>query len=235
MMKTRLIIFFIISYFYVSAAFSQEIENISVEFTRMLKKETSEEVIKGTFYYQKNKRIIFKITEPIGQWIVLEGNAMLIYYPNDDKAFRYSGKNPVSMPFFQTFVTLSSEDWGLSKLGYTIGGSESRGDTVWVHWKPPKNGESPSGEFVTALKEDRIVLTELKDAKGKTLIQTTYGDHVNFYSQSFPLRIKSFLFSNNGFSMESLTYSSPVFNKPLPGEILNFTLPRNIKIEDVKW
>lgn len=226
------LLFFIL--FNVSNSYSQVFKTISIEFNRIVKEKDSEDNVKGHIYYDLNKSII--ITEkPINQWMILENNVLLIYYPDDRQAIRIKSQNPVSMPFSQFLYGLFDNNLGLIKLGYTISKNELHHDTLSVHWKPPKDMEKKVGEFVIALKEKKIISTEMKDTDRKTIIYTRYDNHIEYCKQFFPLKITSNISSESGPTTEIILFDKPVFNKPLPENILNFKLPDNLIVKEVEW
>jgi len=238
-MKLYSIIFMMSSVLIINSAYSQDIENISVEFIRIITEKGSREIVKGTIYYQVPSRTIVRITEPINQYMIIDEKAMYIYYPDNDKIFHLESKDPLSLPFFQFLVLISNDNWnkdlGLSKIGYTIKDKVVHGDTVFFYWKPPQNAEKKIGNFIVAIKEDQIVSTESKNAKGKTLVKITYDNYINCRSRYFPLQINSTQYSGKYSSTESVTFSNLVVDKPLPKEIVNFKLPDNIEVNEAKW
>ncbi|MBD3373618.1 hypothetical protein GF406_01165 [candidate division KSB1 bacterium] len=215
-------------------AHSQMFKTVSVEYTRTTKQKESEEMIKGHIYYDGNKTIVIT-KEPVNQRMVLENNIILIYYADEKRAIRIKSQNPVTLPFFQSFIGLVDENLGLAKLGYTIDKNELHGDTLFVYWKPPKNAEKLLGEFILALKNNRIVLTKSKAPDGKTMIQTSYNNYIKHDNQFFPLKIKSVLYSEKNITTESIIYNNPIFNAPLSKQISQFELPDNIKVKEVEW
>jgi len=231
---TRKIYLILILMLIVLNAYGQIIKTVSVKFTRIVKQKKSEEIIKGNIYYEGNKTIVVT-KEPLNQWMILENNIMLIYYPDKKKAIRIKSKNPVSLPFFHSFIGLVDENLGLAKLGYTIDKNELHGDTLFVYWKPPKKAENILGEFILSLKNNIIVSTKSKDPKGKTIIKTSYNSFIEHDNQFFPLEIKSVIYSGNNVTTESIIYNNPVFDESLPKQISQFTLPDDIEVKEVEW
>lgn len=232
-MVKKIVILFLIMLFVLNAH-SQIFKTISVEFTRITEQKKSEEIIKGHIYYDRNKTIVIT-REPLNQWMVIENNIMLIYYPHEKKAIRIKSQNPVTLPFFQSFIGLVDDNLGLTKLGYTINKNEVHGDTLFVHWKPPKDAEKLLGEIILSLKDNRIVLTELYAPNGKTMVKTAYNKYIERGNQFFPLEIKSVLYSESNMTTETIIYNNPIFNDPLPKQISQFGLPDNIEVKEVEW
>jgi len=102
-----MLVWFLISIGGSQYSFCQTIKTISVEFTREYRESNSKEIIKGKIYYKAPFKTVIKIKYPINQWMILEDKEMIIYYPDDKKAFHIiSSVNPFSMLFFKAFKFL---------------------------------------------------------------------------------------------------------------------------------
>lgn len=213
---------------------SQIFKTVSVEFIRTIRQNDTKELLKGNIYFTGEKFILIT-KSPLIQWMIIKNSNMLIYYPNEKKAIKIKSQNPISLPFFQSFLGLVEDNLGLSKLGYTISKNELHQDTLFVHWKPPKNAEKMLGEYILALKDNKIILTILKSPNGKTITQTTYKKYTNYGDQYFPLEINSITYLESNVTIESINYINPVFNKTIPKEITNFNLPKNVVVKEVQW
>ncbi|MBN1350543.1 hypothetical protein JXJ21_14095 [candidate division KSB1 bacterium] len=213
---------------------SQSFRTIQIEFTRILSQSNSEEIFEGKIFYD-GKRSILTIQKPLNQWMILEGSTTLIYYPDRAKAIKITSQNPASLPFFQAFVGLITEDWGLSQLGYTIEKNDIHADTLLVYWKPPTNAEKLLGRFIIALVDNKVVLTQLFNAKNQSIVKTTFRKHIRHRTQSFPLEVKSILNDQGKTITEVITYANPVFDQLLPEKYANFQLPADIEIREIEW
>ncbi|MEM2175364.1 MAG: hypothetical protein QXI58_07070 [Candidatus Micrarchaeia archaeon] len=214
----------------------QSFKNITAEFTRTItKKEIVEEFVKGRIYYQAPQRIILKVIKPVNQWIVLEDTIMLIYYPNEQKAFRFHSKNPFSLPFFQAFVSVVTDDFGLPKVGFSLTKSEIKGDTLLTYWEPPKQIKKILGNTIIGLTKNKLLFVEIRDTKGRKLAKTTYSNHFQYGKNFFPLEITSVVYEKDSFTIEKVVYTNPQFNVPLPKEVVNFKIPDNIEIKEIEW
>jgi len=217
-------------------SFCQVIKTISVEFTREYSESNTKEIIKGKIYYRAPSKTVIKIENPIVQWMILEGKEMIIYYPDDKKAFRIiSTWNPFSMPFFQAFVGVVKEDYGLTELGYTLANYETNDNSLISHWNPPKNLSKFLGEFILEFKDNKIIRVELRNAKGKTLSKSLYKNHILYGATYFPLEIFTIKYLKSGSTFERIVYRNPQFNSSLPQEVIDFKIPADIKVKEVKW
>ncbi len=213
---------------------SQVYKTLEVEFTRIFKDNKSENVVKGYLYYDGFKYISIT-TEPLKQWMIFNNNELLIYYPDEKKAINIKSEYPVNLPFFQTFIGLNDDNFGLAKLGYTISKNEMQGDSLFVHWQPPQNAQKVLGEFILILKSNRIVRIDSKSPRGNLIGQTCYGNYLKHGKRSFPLEIKSILYADDNITTESIIYNNPVFDVVLPAEISQFTLPAGTAVKEVEW
>lgn len=220
----------------VSVGFSQKIEIIDVQFTRTITENANKDIVKGNIYFQsQDNKVILKITEPLIQWMVIEGNAMLIYYPVEQKAFRFTSKNPLSLPFFEAFLGVMQDDFGLSTAGFKLARNEIKGDTLLTFWEPPKETTKVLGNTIIGLIKDKLVFVEIQNSRGKKIAKTTYSNHIQFGQSFFPLEIVTKKFHHVIPTTEKVTYTNPQFNIPLPYEILSFKIPADIEIKESQW
>lgn len=216
--------------------FCQVIKTISVEFTREYSEDKTKEIIKGKIYYRAPSKTVIKVENPIYQWMILEDKEMIIYYPDDKKAFRIINSwNPFSMPFFQAFIGVVKEDYGLTELGYTLANYETNDNSLISHWNPPKNLSKFLGEFILEFKDNKIIRAELRNAKGKTLSKSLYKNHILYGATYFPLEISIIKYLKSGSTFEKIIYRNPQFNSSLPLEVVDFKIPADVKVKKVKW
>jgi len=215
--------------------YGQIVKNMSVGFTRTITKEASEEAVKGYIYYQAPEKTVVKVIEPVKQWVVFEGNTMLIYYPKEQKAFRFKSENPFSLPFFQAFLGVAKDAFGLSEAGFTLFGNEMKEDTLITYWEPPKQAKKVLGNTITGLAKDRLVFMEVQDANGKRLVMTTYHNHFQHGEAFFPLEIVSVKYQENNSIIETIVYYNPHFDVAFPREVMNFKIPADTEIKDIEW
>jgi len=217
-------------------SFCQTIKTISVEFTREYSEDNKKEIIKGKIHYQAPSKTVIHITDPINQWMILEDKEMIIYYPDDKKAFHIiSTWNPFSMPFFQAFVGVVKEDYGLTELGYTLANYETNDNSLISHWNPPKNLAKLLGEIILEFKDNKIIRVELRNPNGKTISKSLYKNHTLYGATYFPLEISTIKYMKSGAAFEEIVYRNPQFNSPLPKEVLDFKIPAHIKVKEIKW
>jgi hypothetical protein len=218
-----------------STSYAFVINNSTVGFKRNLKHKETEEIIEGLLYYQFPEKVLVSVKNPIVQLIYFEDNEIFIYYPEDSLAFKFVSPYPVSFSFFQTFLNVMKEDFGVCGRGYSLLNNEIKKDTLITYWKPPVDLSETIGNLKLVFVENRIISSELKKTNGEFLLETFYSQHFNYGEYYFPLEINSVLFADKDTLFEKISYKNPVFNDSLPEEVVNFKIPPGIKIEEIKW
>jgi outer membrane lipoprotein-sorting protein len=234
MFRLTIIIFLLYS-FSQDSVYGQTIKTLTIDFIRSETEKTGEEIVKGKIYYQSPKRIILKATEPISQWMIFKDDTMLIYYPNEQKAFRFISKNPFSLPFFQALLGFTEEDYEFSKAGFKLARHELKQDTLLSYWDPPEKLRKILGNTIIGLVNDKLVVIEIHDAKDKILTKTTYSNHFRYGKNFLPLEITSVTYQKNSNIVEKVVYTNPQFNVPLPQDVVNFKIPANAEIKEIEW
>ena len=221
--------------FFLSISFTQgqEIETIQMQFSREVQRENNTETSQGYIYYQQNK-VIIKITEPIRQWMILEAGTMLIYYPDENEALRFNNTLQTNIPFLDFFIRIVNEDFGLSDLGYRIDKSEFINDTLFTNWIPDEKFKERMGTVSLALYDNRVVFSESKDPKGKTMIKIHFQNYMAYQSKYLPMKMTIYQYLDNGTIIENIVYSNPRINESLSREISEFEIPETVDIEDIE-
>ena len=234
--KFNIFIFFFTILLLMSNAYPQPVETVIVKFTRNITKDASPEIVNGVIYFQASiNKVTLKVTDPVNQWMVFEGNTMLIYYPVEQKAFRFTSKNPLSLPFFEAFVGVMQDDFGLSSAGFKLARNEMKRDTLLTYWEPPGGTKKLLGNTIIGLIKDKLVFVEIQNSKGKKIAKTTYSNHIQFGLSFFPLEIITKKYHNIVPTIEKINYADPQFNTPLPHEVLNLKIPDDIEIKESQW
>jgi outer membrane lipoprotein-sorting protein len=214
---------------------SHNIETITVDFTRTITKEQSDEVVSGVIYYQAPTKIFLKVKNPICQWMSLEGNTMLIYYPDEQRAFRFHSEIPFTLPFFQAFLGMDDNGWGLSKAGFRLSHNQVSGDTLITYWEPPKAAEKTMGNFIIGFEKEKLLFMKIEDAKGHIVAKTSFQNHHQYGSTYLPMKTVSVKHEKDRSYVEKVVYSDPKLNVALPPEVLTFEIPSDTDITEIEW
>jgi hypothetical protein len=214
---------------------AQTLETAVMEFRRDYFAKDRMETTEGTLFYESPGRVTLLVKEPILQWMVLEGTDIAIYYPNERRAFRIGGKGAMTLPFFELFLSVTRDSYGLPDLGYTMVHHEVRGDTLYSRWDPPKRGAKVLGQFVLGIEENRLVYAEVMRTDGTTLTRTRCRNHVQHGATHFPLEIISKTDVDADSTIERVQFFNPEFDVTLPEEVSDFEIPSDVMIEQIKW
>ncbi len=216
-------------------AYSYSLKSLQVDFSRSVRTTTGDNTSFGTIYYSESGLFKLKITEPLNQWLFFNGDNYEIYYPDDKKAFRFFSKLPTGLPFFETFIGVIKEDYGLSDIGYTIEKHEVRADTLFMYWKPPDYLKENFGRYLICYLENKIILASSKNAEHEVTVRSYYSDHVEFNSVYFPMTIKTVKYTRSDSTVETVNYSGEIFNQDLPENILDMKIPSDIAVKEIEW
>jgi len=217
-------------------SFSQLLETISVEFRRGYNTGQRIEISEGIIYYEAAaKKTTLDVAAPIRQWMQVRKNEILIYYAKEKCAFRIFSKNPLSMEFFEAFLSVMKDDYGLSEFGYKMESYEVRGGKLASNWVPPLAMSKILGPISIEFQDNRIAQIDVKRPDGKTLSKLAFSNHVQFGSIYFPLEIRITRYLPAEVITESIQYKNPRFNIPLPKEIVNLEIPPDIPVKEFEW
>lgn len=211
------------------------IDNATTEFKRNLKQGINEETIEGIVYYQFPEKVIASIQKPVKQLISFDSNDVIIYYPDDSIAFKFISSYPVSFSFFETFINIIKEDFGVCDRGYTLKKHQRKKDTLITYWNPPPILLKTASELKLVYVKNKIINSELKNKDGETFLEAQYKDHLNYGEYYFPREINTKLKTEQYSILEKITYKNIIFNDTLPEEIVNFKIPEGVEIEEIKW
>ena len=221
--------------FYTIIAHALVVDNATAEFKRNIKQGTNEETIEGIVYYKFPEKVIASIQKPVKQLISFDSNDVTIYYPDDSIAFKFISSYPVSFSFFETFINIIKEDFGVCDRGYTLKNHQTKKDTLITYWNtPPILSKTASGLKLVFVK-NKIIYSELKNKHGETLLEAQYKNHINYGEYYFPREINTTLKTEQYKILEKITYKNIIFNDTLPEKIVNFKIPEGVETEEIKW
>jgi outer membrane lipoprotein-sorting protein len=211
------------------------INSATVEFRRSLKQKNNEETIEGFLYYQFPNKNLAYIQKPIKQWMSFDSNTVVIYYPEDSIAFNFISAYPVSVSFFETFLNVMKEDFGVCDQGYALKSHQTKKDTLTTYWNPPYTLSKTIGGLKLVYVKNRIIYSELKKKSGELLLKASFKNHLKHGEYYFPREINATFFEDKDTILENITYTKLIFNDSLPEEIVEFKIPQWVEIEEIKW
>ena len=214
---------------------SQAVEDITADFTLETAGSVSEGIVHGQIYYLSPEKTIIRVTNPILQWNVFEGSTLLIYYPQDRRAFRFISRNRLLIPFSYSFIGIVKEDFGLADAGFRFLKTETRAGTLISTWEPPRQVKNHIGHVVVGLQGEQPVLFEIYDPKGDLSVQVTYGDYFESGFLRFPGRVTVAQRRGEEQVVEVYLYHNYRINAGVPPEVSDFSLPDEIEVEEIYW
>lgn len=228
------IIFLFIIFLNIQYAFCQMLKTFSAEFTRETIERNKKERVEGKIYYRSDfKELIFCVSDPINQWMILKGNETLIYYPDSRQAFKINSQIPSIMPFFEATLAAIDEDCSLKKMGYEFSHYERKGDILISYWKPDKKLSKIFGECILAYQRNQLIYLEMKGPNSQSFSRIEYANYIKHENIYFPLEIMIIKKKHSDNGMEKIIYKNPVFNSPLPLEVINFKIPEATIIKEI--
>lgn len=159
----------------------------------------------------------------------------LIYYPAEKKAFRMLSENPLVLPFFNIFLRVLKEDFGLAELGYTFRSYQKDKDALLSSWAPPKKLSNILGEILLKFQDNRIISVEIKNIKGAILTKIFLEDYVFRGRFSLPMQIVILQTLPSYSSEERIFFENAQFDVSLPEEVLSFKIPEGVEVKEIKW
>jgi outer membrane lipoprotein-sorting protein len=206
------------------------------EFIREYSTQSKQETLKGKLFYEADSgKLLIEVDTPIHQWMILQGNETLIYYPETMLAFRIRSKAEAVMPFFKVILGCLKEDFGLSQQGYALAHYEKKGNVLLSTWSPPPQLSKLIGKAVLEYQANKIMRIEYQTPDGKLLSQAIFHQHVFFSGSYFPLEVSISYKTNQDSRAEKVVYVHPQFNAPLPGDVREFKIPAGAKVKDIEW
>jgi len=217
-------------------SFAEGLNPLTVGFAREYTQNGEKEIASGTVYCQPPDKIFLRVTYPVNQWMLFEDRVTTIYYPADTQAFIITSRFSSYPPFVQGFLGAAEKDYGLSDLGYTLRDYNVQGDTLLSYWVPPKALSRFLGETILKINDNKIVHIESMSARGKTLRKSVNKNHALWNGSYFPMEILTTeYYSKMDSTQERVIFSDPDFDPALPQEVLNFQIPPETKVKEVKW
>jgi outer membrane lipoprotein-sorting protein len=214
--------------------YGQKVNNISAKFERAIVDNSGRKITRGNIYYIAPQRIILHVEDPVKQHMLIANDTLLIYYPEENRAFRFLGENPFVMPLLYAFIGFFKEDYGLPKAGYKLDKSERKGDTLVVFWTLPKAAEDVLGKIAIGKTKETVVFIEVRDKDDHLRMRTDFKDYRKYSRGYFPSTVLSEQYFDDNRISESINFTNPEFDVELPKELIDFEIPDSLKIIETK-
>ncbi|MYA54860.1 hypothetical protein F4X88_01065 [Candidatus Poribacteria bacterium] len=209
-----------------------------MDFTRELTENDKTEHIAGTLHYNvKEARVVIEVVEPLRQIMIIEDNALEIYYPIEKQAFRFISQGRIPLPFVESIIQSTQAEHGLTAIGYSLEKHDIVNGVLYSYWSPPKKAKDTLGPVILGMQDDRLISAEVKNPKGYIIARSHYQNHSKVGMNYVPLMVTSSTYREKSevLQREQVIYSNPQVNVEPRNSILDFTIPESIEVKEIKW
>ena len=214
------------------------LETLSLDFTRELTENNKTERTAGTLHYDvKAARVVVEVTEPLKQIMVVQNEVLEIYYPVENQAFRFITKGRIPLPFVESIIQSTQAEHGLTAIGYSFDRHEIMDDVLYTHWTPPKKVKDKLGTIILGSWAGKLTSAETKTPDDQLAAKSFYRNHTKFGDSYIPMEVTSRLYGPKSevLEHEHVVYSNPQLNPQPPPLILQFEIPKSVKVKEVNW
>ena len=108
---------------------------------------------------------------------------------------------------------------------------------LYTYWRPPKKAKDKLGIVILGSQAGRLISAEVKTPNDQLNAKSFYRNHTKLGDNYIPLAVTSSLYGPKSevLKHERIVYSNPQLNAQLPPPILQFEIPKSIKVEEVEW
>lgn len=209
-----------------------------MDFTRELTENDKTEHIAGTLHYNvKEARVVIEVVKPLRQIMIIEDNALEIYYPIEKQAFRFISEGRIPLPFVESIIQSTQAEHGLTAIGYSLEKHDIVNGVLYSYWRPPKKAKDTLGIVILGMQDDRLISAEVKNPKGYIIARSHYQNHSKVGMSYVPLMVTSSTYGEKSevLQREQVIYSNPQVNVEPRNSILDFTIPESMEVKEIKW
>ena len=214
------------------------LKTLSLDFTRELTENGKTENIAGTLHYDvKAARVVVEVAEPVKQIMIVKDKVLEIYYPTEKQAFRFISEGRVPLPFIESIIQSTQAEYGLTAIGYTLNKHDVLDKVLYTYWSPPEKAKDKLGTVILGMRDDRLILAEIKNPEGYIIGRSRYENHTRIGVNYIPMTVISSTYGvkSEVLQREQIAYSNPQVNVETPNPILNFTIPESVEVKETKW
>ena len=209
------------------------LKTLSIDFRREVVENDKMEVSTGTVHYDaEDSRVIVEVYAPIKQIMVLKDNVLEIYYPVENRAFRFIAKARVPLPFVESLLQSIEVEYGLTAIGYSLDRHQIVNDVLYTYWTPPAKAKDTFGTVVIGSHKGRLVSVEVRTPDDQLATKSLFRNHTKLGDRHFPMEVNYSLYGQNAELIEQqrIIYSSPQLN----GQPFQFEIPKSVKVKEFK-
>lgn len=211
------------------------IHTLAVDFQRHRAPLAGEsETASGRLYYLGPDRLLIHVQQPLEQILEIEPGHLKVFYPKSQESFDILTAAQETLPFFTFFAIAQRGEAEISAAGYTISHHESRGDTLFTYWDPPRKLRNEAGQAVLVSLVGDILSIQLKDRNDQPITQYALTGWREVSGQRFPSRVVIEVLQGPSSGVETVDYATPVLNEPPPDWVATFQIPADAVVRDLR-
>lgn len=160
---------------------------ISADFTIKEKKvDGTHSLTKGRVYYDiNNEKIIYDITFPAEQNLVMKDTSMYLYR-DGVLTDRQTVPNTNKFSVFHLSLNSHLDNYGLNNTGYKIEKVEKKDGMVMTTWLPPQNLRKVLGKVIVSQKDKQLFGVVFFDANNQIIGKQFYRNYRLVNGLNFP-------------------------------------------------
>lgn len=183
----------------------------------------------GLTYLDSKPNIYIEIKRPLHQKFFFRADTLILYYPEDKKAFFFSHYNPMNLTVTQVLLC-NQKNKDLTPFGFRFISKEVNGDTMDTYWVIEKDKSGIRFHFRYC--SDRLVQISL-EKDDSILARTVYRNYITNKSISVPAEILSFSYISRPETKEMVTLSNIKILSSFPDSLKDIKIPEGMEVK--KW
>ena len=228
----------VLTFFIVHALHAAPLKTLSLDFKRELTENDKTEITAGTLHYDAEAaRVIIEVTEPLKQIMIVKGKVVEIYYSVENQAFRFTFEGQIPLPFVESILRSIQVEHGLTAIGYSLDKHKIAEDVLYTYWTPSEKAKDKLGTVILGNRNGRLISVEVKTLDDQLAAKSLYQNHTKLGNSHIPMEVTSSLYAPKSevLEHERVVYSNPQLNVQPPHSILQFEIPKSVKVKEVKW
>ena len=190
---------------------AQAFPGFGADFERTLQTAGGEEHSSGKIRIQFPGEVMIFVEEPLSQWLHYTDDYFLVHYPEQQASYKIPKKTEVSPPFISALISAVQEDFGLSKLGFTILSSSVDQDTLSVLWQAPDELKARISLVELKYLGQALVASRSYNSEQVLVAANTYARHISHHGYQVPLKTCAWQLTEAGPRTETIEYQNPEF------------------------
>ena len=142
--------------------------------------------------------------------MVAKDKVLEIYYPVENRAFRFIAKTRIPLPFIESFLQSTQAEYGLTAIGYSLDRHEIADDVLYTHWTPPAKAKDKFGIVILGSHNGRLISAEAKIPDGQLTTKSLFRNHTRLGDGYFPMEVTYSLY---GPKSELLEHERIIYSK----------------------